>query len=151
MLIEHLIVIMNVKGVNCGTCHSRMLKMIARPSSDRDITLGYYCPICETYQNNQMIYMVPITVITESDPYLITQAPRSAYDAIIKAGIQNRDRAHYITHDQIIQARDQISEALKPMCRSEIPGEKINRELDREKIRKDLERNFAQCFGPDKK
>jgi hypothetical protein len=145
MLIKVLIGIMNIKGHNCRKCNNRMLKVIARAGGDRDILIGYYCPICKVLSNKDMIALIPITLLTDCDPYLKTADPGAAYDAIIKASEMNKDRAFYITHKQIDTARDQIIDSLEPVCRENIPDEKIVR-IDREKIKKELQNNFIKCF-----
>lgn len=92
--------------------------------------------------------MIPITVLTDCDLYLKTADPRAAYDAILKSGLSRRDRAPYVTHDQIDKSRDTMSQALKPLCRPKIQEEKPDARLDREKLKKDLEKDFDEITRP---
>jgi hypothetical protein len=89
--------------------------------------------------------VVPITVITDCDPYLKTAKPREAYEAILKSAAKHKDRAIYVRPEQIDKARDAMTRALDPFCRPKIKGEKIPR-LDQEKLKKDLEKDGAKTF-----
>lgn len=133
----------NAEYILCD-CGARMYRLRAQTSKG-PLEMGYSCPACGCIQDKNRVYLIPITTITDCDPYLKTAKPREAYEVILKSAAEHKDRAVYVRPEQIDKARDVMIRVLDPFCRPKIEGEKIPR-LDRGKFKKDLEKDEGKSF-----